>query len=171
MIDKPITHIFVGLFLLFILLPANAVIETYEFDNDTLRERYHRFSDELRCPKCQNQNLTGSNSPIAKDLRRELHRLLQEGENDQQIVDYMVARYGDFILYRPRFTAQTALLWIAPIIFLALGVMILVMILIRQRGKRTVGETEVELALDVTEREQLNLILREEKSTGVKKNG
>ena len=79
-----------------------AVVETYDFDNEVDRNRYHQFVDELRCPKCQNQNLAGSNAPIAKDLRRELHRLLQDGQTDTQIVDFMVDRYGDFVLYRPR---------------------------------------------------------------------
>jgi cytochrome c-type biogenesis protein CcmH len=103
---------------------CSAVVETYQFDDDSTRQRYHQFVDELRCPKCQNQNLAGSNSPIAKDLRRELHRLLSEGRSDSQVVEYMVNRYGDFILYRPRFNLETAILWFAPSIFLLSGVII-----------------------------------------------
>jgi len=120
-------------FILMYVCSVNAVVETYEFDSDVMRERYHSFVDELRCPKCQNQNLSGSNSPIAADLRRELHRLLHDGRSDKQITDYMVNRYGDFILYRPQFTAETALLWLAPAIFLAFGAGIIIVILRRQK--------------------------------------
>lgn len=150
--------IVIALCLLLIPLYSGAVIETYEFDNDELRERYHRFTDELRCPKCQNQNLSGSNSPIAKDLRRELHRLLQEGNNDQQVVDYMVERYGDFILYRPKFSAVTAVLWAAPVLFLIAGAVTLVIIVARQPKKAGENHT-TELTLDVGEQQQLNDIL------------
>lgn len=121
------------LYLLCLSLSAQAVIETYQFDDEVLRARYHQFVAELRCPKCQNQNLAGSNSPIAEDLRRELHRLLEDGRSDQQIVDYMVERYGDFILYRPRFNPETAVLWLAPGIFLLLGCGLLVMVFKRQK--------------------------------------
>ncbi len=120
-------------FILLYVCSAHAVVDTYEFDNDVMRDRYHSFVEELRCPKCQNQNLAGSNSPIASDLRRELHRLLHEGLSDQQITDYMVNRYGDFILYRPQFNSETALLWLAPVIFLAFGAMIVLVILRRQK--------------------------------------
>ena len=135
-----------------------AVIETYEFDSEQLSIRYHAFTDELRCPKCQNQNLSGSNSPIAADLRHELHRLLQEGKSDKEITDFMVNRYGEFVLYRPRFNAETAVLWLAPAILLLLGVMILVAIIVRQR--RAAITSDATLADD--ERQALEKILKEE---------
>lgn len=94
---------------------ALAAIDVYEFDDEAQRARYQTFIDEMRCPKCQNQNLSGSDSPIAADLRRELHRLLKEGYSDEEIVDFMVARYGDFILYKPRMQSSTYLLWLAPL--------------------------------------------------------
>ena len=139
-------------------LPSTAVVETYDFESEVLRERYHQFTAELRCPKCQNQNLSGSNSPIAKDLRRELYRLLHEGSNDQQIVDFMVDRYGDFILYRPRFNLETALLWLAPAIFLVLGMSVLVTVYLRQR-RAVDGPGAVE-TLDDEERQQLARLLQ-----------
>lgn len=121
-----------------------AAIDVYEFEDQTLRARYLTFIEEMRCPKCQNQNLAGSDSPIAADLRRELHRLLQEGKTDEEIVDFMVARYGDFILYKPRVQSNTLLLWFTPIVLLILGVLVAFMI---QRGNRrqqaaSVGEAE-----------------------------
>lgn len=144
------------LLLVFVASTASAVVETYEFEDEQLRHRYTTFVAELRCPKCQNQNLAGSNSPIAEDLRRELYRLLEEGKSDQQIVDYMVDRYGDFILYRPRFNPETAVLWLAPIIFLVLGLMIAVAAFIRQR--RSAADDD-EQQLNASEQKQLQDLL------------
>ncbi|MGK0499882.1 MAG: cytochrome c-type biogenesis protein CcmH [Oceanicoccus sp.] len=143
-------------------LSALAVVETYEFGSDADQARYYQFVLELRCPKCQNQNLEGSNSPIAKDLRRELHRLIDAGQNDQQIVDYMVSRYGDFILYRPRFTAQTAVLWLSPIAFVLIGSVIVVMVFRRQRTDPSSDQVDFnESSLTTAERQRLDALLAE----------
>jgi cytochrome c-type biogenesis protein CcmH len=120
---------------------ASAVIETYEFDNDELRQRYHYFTDVLRCPKCQNQNLSGSNSPIAEDLRRELHRLLQEGYSDADIREYMVSRYGEFILYEPPLNRHTVVLWFFPVVLLGIGALILVLV-VRRRAVPPVAQLD-----------------------------
>jgi len=109
---------------LLLALPAQAVIETYEFSDEDLRERYHRLAFELRCPKCQNQNIADSNAPIAQDLRAQLYEQLESGASNDQIVDFMVDRYGEFVLYRPRFSAATALLWLAPLLLLLAGAVV-----------------------------------------------
>ena len=83
------------------VMTAQAVIETYEFSDADLERRYHRLSDELRCPKCQNQTISDSNAPIAKDLRFLLHEQLESGASDDEILSFMVARYGEFVRYRP----------------------------------------------------------------------
>ena len=101
--------------------PVLAVIESYPFEDEALLARYQALSAELRCPKCQNQNIADSNSPIAADLRSQLHRQLHEGRSDEEIVEYMVERYGEFVLYRPRWNRVTVVLWLAPLIFLALA--------------------------------------------------
>nr|WP_202410304.1 cytochrome c-type biogenesis protein [Pseudomaricurvus sp. HS19] len=113
-----------GLLLLLTLwsLPAAAVIDNYEFDDEVTRQRYLSFIEEMRCPKCQNQNLAGSDSPIAADLRRELYLLLEDGKSDKEIIDFMVARYGDYVLYRPPVKSSTVLLWALPATLLLLGV-------------------------------------------------
>ena len=80
---------------------VSAVIETYEFSSPDLASRYHQLSQELRCPKCQNQNIADSNAPIARDLRVVLYEQLEAGQTDAQILDFMVARYGQFVRYRP----------------------------------------------------------------------
>lgn len=130
-----------ALLVLCLAAPAHAVIESYQFDDENQRARYHRFIEELRCPKCQNQNLAGSNSPIAADLRRELHRMIRSGQSDEQIVDFMVSRYGDFILYRPPVDRNTLVLWLAPVILLLLGV-VMVFIYMRKQGGRSRGKQQ-----------------------------
>jgi cytochrome c-type biogenesis protein CcmH len=104
---------------------THAVIETYDFTDTALELRYKELSAELRCPKCQNQNIAASDAPIARDLRKLLHRQLQAGDSDEEILQYMVARYGEFVLYRPRFEGVTLLLWLFPVVLLlAAGLMV-----------------------------------------------
>jgi len=103
---------------------ARAGIEEREFSGPEEQARYLRFTAELRCPKCQNQNLADSNAPIAADLREQLYRLLREGRSDEEIVDFMVQRYGEYVLYKPRIEPRTWLLWGGPFILLATGVVV-----------------------------------------------
>lgn len=119
--------------LLLLSMHSGAVIETYEFSTPALEARYQLLSDELRCPKCQNQNIADSNAPISQDLRRLLHQQLEAGASDEEILEFMVARYGEFVRYRPAFNAATAVLWLAPLILLLAGVVGLLLIL---RGRR-----------------------------------
>lgn len=107
--------------LLLVVWPAFAVIETYDFSDPQLEERYHALSQELRCPKCQNQNIADSNAPISEDLRKLLYRQLEAGSSDREILDDMVNRYGEFVRYRPAFDAKTAVLWLGPLVFLVIG--------------------------------------------------
>ena len=100
---------------------ALAVIETYVFSSPDLELRYHQLSQELRCPKCQNQNIADSNAPIARDLRVVLHEQLEQGATDDEILAFMVARYGEFVRYRPGVDRNTVLLWAAPGLLLMLG--------------------------------------------------
>lgn len=117
---------------------ALAAIDTYEFASEEQRARFYQLSNELRCPKCQNQNVADSNSPIANDLRREIFRMLGEGQSNDQIVEFMVMRYGDFVRYKPALTAQTAVLWFAPAFFLLAGLLgLIVMLRRRQRALRS----------------------------------
>lgn len=110
-----------GLLLLLLVLSVHAAIETFVFDNEVLERRYRAMLGELRCPKCQNQSLHDSDAPIATDLRRELHRLLHEGYSDREIHEFMVARYGDFVLYRPPLNRTTLALWGLPPLLLMVG--------------------------------------------------
>lgn len=111
-----------------------AVVDLHEFASAEDQERYYRLIDELRCPKCQNQNLSGSDSMIAKDLRDQLFRLIGEGKSDNEIKDFMVERYGDYVLYRPRVNSATIGLWAGPFVFLLLGLAIVVTV-VRRKSK------------------------------------
>lgn len=119
--------------LLLVSVFAVAEQESLIFDNNTLRERYLELTEELRCPKCQNQNIAGSNSPIAEDMRNKTYELLHLGYSDKQIVNYMIDRYTEFVIYQPRFNWGTAWLWVGPILALLLGA-ILVTWLARRSG-------------------------------------
>jgi len=83
-------------------------------DNPALEARVMKISGELRCLVCQNETIAASHADLAVDLRRQVREMLQNGQNEQQVIDYMTARYGDFVLYRPPFKPLTALLWIGP---------------------------------------------------------
>jgi cytochrome c-type biogenesis protein CcmH len=111
-----------------------ALIETYEFSTPELEARYQQLSEELRCPKCQNQNIADSNAPIAQDLRKLLHQQLEQGASDGEILDYMVARYGEFVRYRPRFGGASLVLWLAPVLLLCAAMVVLI-ITLRSRSK------------------------------------
>ena len=106
--------------------PLQAVIETYEFESAQMEADYKKLIDELRCLVCQNQNLSASDADLARDLRRETYEMLQEGKSSQQVVEFMVARYGDFVLYRPQFKSNTYLLWLGPFLLLLVVLYLLV---------------------------------------------
>jgi cytochrome c-type biogenesis protein CcmH len=116
---------------------AHAAIDSYSFHDDAERARYVELSQELRCPKCQNQDIADSNAPIAADLRKEIYRMLGEGKSNQQIIDFMVDRYGDFVRYKPALTARTWLLWFGPFALLLGGVLVIGVTVSRRRGQRT----------------------------------
>jgi cytochrome c-type biogenesis protein CcmH len=104
--------------------PAPAAIETYEFSEPVHESRYHDMIAQLRCLVCQNQNLADSNADLAKDLRARTYQMINRGATDEQIADFMIARYGDFVLYRPPLRLRTILLWLGPfaILLIALGI-------------------------------------------------
>jgi len=101
-------------------MPLQAAIEAYEFESAQMEEDYNVLINELRCLVCQNQNLSGSNAGLAKDLRKQTHEMLMQGKTPDQVAQYMVDRYGDFVLYRPRVKNDTLLLWFGPFVLLAL---------------------------------------------------
>ncbi|MDF1763378.1 MAG: cytochrome c-type biogenesis protein CcmH [Oleibacter sp.] len=144
--------------------PAWAVVEGYKytFDNIEDTQRFNHLSENLRCPKCQNQNLADSNSPIASDLRSKVYELMQDGKSDDEIVDHLVARYGDFVRYTPEFRADTLLLWGGPAILFVLGLILIFNL--RRRQATSAGLSEQEEA-------RLKRLLTSTHPTSAKKDG
>ena len=132
-----------------------AAVEVKKFDNPQQEERYKKLVDELRCLVCQNQNLADSNAELAVDLRKQVYKMINEGQSDEEIMDFMVTRYGDFVLYRPPFKTTTFFLWVGPFIILIIGVFVLFRF-IRQR--KTVVST-----LTDNDKEKLKQLLDEDK--------
>ena len=106
---------------IFLTVTAFAIDTGKAFDDPAMQARYEHLIAEIRCVTCQNQTIKDSNAFIAADLRREIRRLMEEGKDDDEIADFLVTRYGDFVLYRPRFAGKTLALWIAPFLLVLFG--------------------------------------------------
>lgn len=115
-------------------------LEVREFSQPSYEVRYRTLIEELRCPKCQNQNLEDSNAGIAVDLREQVFTMIESGQSDAQIIDYLVARYGEFVLYRPAHNTSTALLWYGPFVLLGFGAVIFAVVIWRN-SRRIVKES------------------------------
>lgn len=122
---------------------AATPVDVFEFETAEQESRYRALIDEFRCPKCLNTNLSGSDAPIAQDLRRTVHRLLvEDGLSDQQIRDFLQERYGDFVLYNPPFRPGTYVLWLAPVMFLLIGAFVLFRVVRQPPRELTLSEDE-----------------------------
>ena len=139
-------RLFIPLLLgLLIVTDAAAKVEVLQFETPEQEETYNTMIAELRCLVCQNQNLADSNAELAVDLRRKTYQMVQQGKTEQEIADFMVDRYGDFVLYRPPLNTSTLLLWTGPFIILLIGVALLIRTILRRRGEQAVGVDEASL--------------------------
>jgi cytochrome c-type biogenesis protein CcmH len=154
MLNKYLVVLLVAIVILFSSLTMASPVDTYVFQDKVTEIRFNALNKELRCPKCQNQNLADSNSPIAADLRREVYELLQQGKADIEIVDFMVSRYGEFVLYRPRVSSLTYILWYGPAGLLFVGVIVVVIILRRKPVKKA------QRTLNAAQKSKLDQILK-----------
>ena len=169
----------IGTFLLVMLAgigSAGAVEDVQTFSSEDKRQRFHELVAELRCPKCQNQTLADSNSPIAQDLRDEIYRMLEEGKTDTEIVDFLVDRYGEFVMYRPPVKKTTLILWLTPLLLVVFGIGVLWWVCRRQsmnaqpvnsqpnnEASTIAGSNEV---LSAEEQAQLQTLLEESEQSG-----
>ena len=126
-------RIAVTIFAAFLTLPALAIDTGETFEDPDLQARYERLISEVRCLQCQNQSIKDSNVTLAADLRREIARMIEEGQTDAEIADFLVTRYGEFALYRPRMSGKTLMVWIAPFALALIGLVGLVRV-IRHRA-------------------------------------
>lgn len=127
----------------------------YQFDQPEQSQRFHRLLDQFRCPKCQNTNLSGSDAPIAADLRQHIYQLMNEGRSDREIEEYLVERYGEFVLYKPRAQGSNWLLWLAPAGLLLAGLGYVALLIARRRPQAV---PTAELSSD--ERARLDQLLK-----------
>ncbi|WP_088330204.1 cytochrome c-type biogenesis protein [Lacimicrobium sp. SS2-24] len=134
---------YAGLLLILSLSPSlQAVQEVYEFDKPAQREVFQRLSENLRCPKCQNQNIADSNALVSQDMKRKVYELIKKGYSEQQVIDYMKQRYGDFVYYQPPLNPLTLMLWMGPVLFMGL----VLVVLIRRRKTQEKGFDKAMLA-------------------------
>mgnify|MGYP001814279834 CR=1 FL=1 len=122
-------------------LAVSAIDTEKAFDDPELQARYEALIEEVRCLKCQNQSIKDSNAFLAADLRREIRRLIEDGKSDEEIYDFLITRYGDFALYRPRFSSSTAILWVVPGVLLLAGAFMIARI-VRRRMALPIDDAE-----------------------------
>lgn len=142
--------------LMSLTLPALAVQPDEVLDDPALEQRARELSAQMRCLVCQNQSIDDSDAPLAKDLRVLIRERLVKGDSNEQVVDFLVARYGDFVLLKPRLNAKTIALWAGPFIILLLGMFVV------WRQRRTNRVAAPETGLSDEERKQLEQILKDE---------
>lgn len=106
---------------LMLALSAHAAIEVYEFDSLEQEQQFKELGSTLRCPKCQNNTIADSNAELAVDLRHKVYQMTKEGKSKQDIIDYMIARYSNFVTYNPPFTIATSILWLGPVAVVLFG--------------------------------------------------
>ena len=151
-----IAIVLVAIVCVVVVWPASGAL--YDFESPEQEARYIQLISELRCLVCQNQTLVDSNAELAGDLRDEVWEMMRSGQDDRQIVDFLVARYGDFVLYRPPLKRSTYLLWFGPFVFLAVAAL-LALLFVRRRRARTQAE------LSDVDRERLAAILGSDTSS------
>nr|WP_240155317.1 cytochrome c-type biogenesis protein [Pantoea multigeneris] len=133
-----------------------AAIDTYQFDSLAQEQEYRDITASLRCPKCQNNSIADSGAMIAADMRLKVYELMKQGQSRQQIVNYMVARYGNFVTYNPPVEPSTLILWVGPALFVVLGGLV---IILRGRQRKTSSE------LDSADQNRLAALLKSDEKT------
>lgn len=134
------------------------VSDVYNFDTRSEERRYQDLISELRCPKCQNQNIADSNSPISKDMRGAVYQMMQDGAGNDEIVESLVSRFGEFVKYKPDLDKRTFILWATPAIAVLGGLIVVIGIVLRSRRS---GTSTPELSAE--EQARIDRILAERK--------
>ena len=143
---------------LMISFSVAAVIDVYDFETEEQEALFRTLTAELRCPKCQNNNLADSNASIAKDMRQKTYNMVIEGQNEDLIVTYWIDRFGNFVLYKPPVTLGTAILWVGPGLFVLFGGLIIVR---NSRRKGSVETDDSDDELTGAEKDRLAKILKD----------
>ena len=147
--------IFAALLVLFSAAAA-AAIDTWQFKSEAQEQQFRELTGALRCPKCQNNSIADSNAMIAHDMRQKVYELMQQGKSREEIVDYMVDRYGNFVTYEPPVTPSTLILWLLPALFILGGGIVI---------WRSSRRSNAAAGLDANEQQRLQALLDEDKRT------
>jgi cytochrome c-type biogenesis protein CcmH len=131
-----ILNIFTTFILILLLFstPLNAATDRYQFSTPAAQQRFDHLLLQLRCLVCQNQTLADSNAPLAEDLRHQVYEMIEKGQSDEVITDFLVKRYGEFVLFEPPFNQTTYLLWFGPFVLLVLGALLLFCFIYKRRN-------------------------------------
>ena len=148
-------------YLMLVLLLSGAaaaeVADVYDFSDRAQEQRYQNLIAELRCPKCQNQNIADSNAPISKDMRDAVYRMMKDGASNEEIVESLVGRFGEFVRYKPELDSRTFLLWATPAIAVFGGFLVVAGVVIRSRRAWPSGP-----ALSTEEKARVDKMLAEQ---------
>ena len=125
------------------------IIDVKDFENSTQESRYIDLIDNIRCPVCQGQSISGSNSGLAKDLREQVRKMILSDKSDDDIYLFMIERYGDFVIFKPPINWKTYLLWFTPLIFLVLCFIYLIRIISKKRNFSVKSSAEIKRARDL----------------------
>jgi len=148
------TRLFTLLAALVLSFSVFAAIDTYQFKDEAQEQQFRELTAQLRCPKCQNNSIADSNAMIASDMRQKVYELQQQGQTQKQIIDYMVARYGNFVTYEPPVTPGTVVLWLVPALFILGGNIVVV-----RRARK--GQQRDSQPLNDLEQQRLKQLLSE----------
>lgn len=148
---RSLMTLLVGMLLSF---SAFAAIDTWQFDSPQQEQQYRELTESLRCPKCQNNSIADSNAMIAADMRLKVYQLTKQGQSKQQITDYMVARYGQFVTYQPPLTLSTLILWAGPALFVVMGALV---IILRSRKRQP---SQQQQRFDAADQQRLDELLK-----------
>lgn len=138
---------------------AGYAVDTYQLSDPKQQEAYETLTKELRCLVCQNQTIADSNAELAGDLRRQVYEMLQQGKSREEIVQFMTDRYGDFVLYKPAFKGKTSVLWIAPVVFLLMGLITVFFVIRRKKAVANLPSQTGELEMDDEKQKKIRSLL------------
>ena len=149
------------LFIILLLLVScsSYAVDTRQLSDPEQQETYESLTKELRCLVCQNQTIADSNAELAADLRRQVYEMLQQGKSRQEIIQFMTDRYGDFVLYKPPFKGKTSLLWIAPVVFLFVGLITVFFFIRRKKAVANLHSQAGDLEMDVEKQKKIRSLL------------
>ena len=147
------------IFILILLSGSCYAVDSRQLSDPKPQESYETLTKELRCLVCQNQTIADSNAELASDLRRQVSEMLAQGKSKEEIVQFMTDRYGDFVLYKPAFKGKTLLLWIAPIAFLVIGLIAVLLVIRSKKAKEKLTSDTEALQSDTEKQKKIRSLL------------